>query len=73
MQSHISYPVGKITEKAVCVSVFLTIWHCNVFLTIWHCNFSAELTKTPSGCFFTDFTHWVMNYDFTANNFFLVV
>jgi len=57
MQSHISYPVGKITEKAVCVSVFLTIWHC---------NFSAELT-------FTDFTHWVMNYDFTANNFFLVV
>jgi len=21
-------PVGKITEKAVCKSVFLTIWHC---------------------------------------------
>jgi len=28
--------VGKIAEKAVCGSVFLTIWHCNL---------SAELTK----------------------------
>jgi len=31
-----TFPVGKIAEKAVCKSVFLTIWHCNV---------SAELTK----------------------------
>jgi len=22
------YPVGKIPEKAVCRSVFLTMWHC---------------------------------------------
>jgi len=31
--------LGKIAEKAVCKSVFLTIWHC---------IFSAELTKTHS-------------------------
>jgi len=31
--------VGKITEKAVCKSVFLTIWHCNL---------SAELTNSHS-------------------------
>jgi len=33
------YPVDNIAEKAVCRSVFLTIWHCNL---------SAELTKTLS-------------------------
>jgi len=26
------YPVGKITEKAVCGSVVLTIWHCIIIL-----------------------------------------
>jgi len=31
--------VGKITEKAVCRSAFLTTWHCTS---------SAELTKTHS-------------------------
>jgi len=30
-------PVGKIAEKAVCRSVFLTTWHCIL---------SVELTKT---------------------------
>jgi len=34
--SRLSFPVGKIAEKAVCKSVFLTIWHCIL---------SAELTK----------------------------
>jgi len=33
------YPVGKITEKAVCR---------NGFLTTWHCILSAELTKMHS-------------------------
>jgi len=43
--------VGKITEKAVCRSVFLITWHC-----IW----SAELTKTHSyRLFFWRFCHWV--------------
>jgi len=32
-------PVGKITEKAVCESVFFTPWHCIL---------SAELIKTHS-------------------------
>jgi len=37
------YPMGKSAEKAVCMSVFLTIWHYIL---------SAELTKrTPSDCF----------------------
>jgi len=39
-----SFPVGKISEKALCKSVFLTIWHC--FL-------SAELNS--SDCFFWRF------------------
>jgi len=30
------YPVGKIAEKAVCRTEFLTIWHC---------IFSAEFNK----------------------------
>jgi len=39
-------PVGKIAEKAVCRSAFLTTWYCIL---------SAELTKTtPSDCFFCD-------------------
>jgi len=44
--------VGKITEKAVCMSVFLTTWHC--FL-------SAELIKTHSFrlFFFGDVAHWL--------------
>jgi len=43
-------PVGKINEKAVCRSVFLTTWHCIL---------SAELTKTHSfRLFFSDFAHW---------------
>jgi len=37
--SIISHPVGKITEKAICRSVFLTLWHCIL---------SAESTKTHS-------------------------
>jgi len=37
--SRIYFPVGKIAEKAVYRSVFLTIWHCIL---------SAELTKTHS-------------------------
>jgi len=43
--------VGKIAEKAVCKSVFLTIWHCIL---------GAELTKTHSFrlFFFYDFAHW---------------
>jgi len=24
----IDIPVGKIAEKAACMSVFLTVWHC---------------------------------------------
>jgi len=35
----LSNPVGKIDEKAVCKSVFWTIWHCVL---------SAELIKTHS-------------------------
>jgi len=43
--------VGKITEKAVRKSVFLTTWHS---------IFSAELTKTHSfRLFFGDFALWV--------------
>jgi len=39
-------PVGKIAENEVCMSVFLTIWHCN-------------LSKTHSfRLFFGDFAHW---------------
>jgi len=38
------YPVGKITEKAVCRSVFLTTWHYIM---------SAVLKCTPSDCFLT--------------------
>jgi len=38
------YPVGKIAEKAVSKSVFLTIWHC----ILRHCILSAKLTKTHS-------------------------
>jgi len=43
--------VGKIAEKAVCRSEFLT----------WHCIFSAKLTKTHSIrlFFFDDFAYWV--------------
>jgi len=39
---------AKLLQKAVCRSVFLTIWHCNwsVFLTIWHCNFECRIKKT---------------------------
>jgi len=43
------YPVGKIAAKAVCRSVFLTT----------ALYFDAELTKTPSDCFFGDFAYWV--------------
>jgi len=43
--------VGKIAEKAVCGSVFLTTWHCIL---------STELEKrTSSDWFFGDFAHWV--------------
>jgi len=43
-------PVGKIAEKAVCRSVFLTMWHCIL---------SAELTKMHCfRLFFGDFVHW---------------
>jgi len=42
-------PVGKIAEKAVCKSVFLTIWHGIL---------SAELTKTHSFRLLGDFAHW---------------
>jgi len=38
--------VGEISEKAVCRSVFLIIWHCIL---------SAELTKMH---YFGDFAHW---------------
>jgi len=47
--------VGKIAEKTVCMSIFLTIWHCIL---------SAELTKTR--LFFGDFAYWVA---FQINNF----
>jgi len=41
------YPVGKITENAVCRRVFLTTWHCIL---------SAKLTKPHSfGLFFGDY------------------
>jgi len=45
--------VGKIAEKAVYKSVFLTKWHCNL---------SAKLTKrsAPSDCCFSDFAHWAI-------------
>jgi len=48
----VTFPVGKITEKAVCKSVFLTAWHCIL---------SAELTKSHSFtlCVFGDFAHLV--------------
>jgi len=43
-------PVGKIAERAVCRSVFLTICHCIL---------NAEFTKTHSfRLSFGDFTHW---------------
>jgi len=53
--NQIIFPVGRIAEKVVRRSVFLTIWHC---------IFSAKLTKkrTPSDCFFADFAHWVRTY-----------
>jgi len=42
--------VGKIAKKAVCRSVFFTIWHFNL---------SAELTETHSlRLFFGNFVHW---------------
>jgi len=42
--------VGKIAEKAVCRSLFLTTWHCML---------SAELTKYAlfQTVFFGDFAH----------------
>jgi len=44
-------PVGKITEKEVRRSVFLTTWHCVL---------SADLTKHAlfQTVFFGDFAHW---------------
>jgi len=39
-------PVGKIAEKAVCRSVFLTIW---------------QQKYAPTDCFFGDFAHWDPN------------
>jgi len=47
-----TYPVSEIVEKAVCGSVFLTIWHC-----VW----SAELIKNAllQTVFLTDFVHCV--------------
>jgi len=39
--------MGKIADKAVCRSVFLTTWHCLL---------SAELTKTHS---FRPFFFWL--------------
>jgi len=43
-------PVGKIAEKAVCRSAFLTTWHC---------IFSAEVTKSaPLQTVFWHFAHW---------------
>jgi len=53
-------PVGKIAEKAVRRSVFLTTWHC-VFLTTWHCILSAKLIKNAlfrTVFFFREFAHW---------------
>jgi len=46
-----SNPVGKIAEKSVCGSVFLTIWHGIL---------SAELKKhiLSDRLFFDDFAHW---------------
>jgi len=44
-------PVGKISEKALCRSVFLTTLHCIL---------SAELTKNV--LLQTDFAHWDINY-----------
>jgi len=42
--------VGKIGEKAVCKSVFLTIWHCNCRI-----NKNALL---QTNFFFGDFAQW---------------
>jgi len=40
--------VGKIAEKAVCGSVFLTLY--------FECQINKE--RTPSNCFFGDFAYW---------------
>jgi len=49
LELRLSHPVGKIAEKAVFRSVFLTIWHCVL---------SAELTKTHYyRLFFGHFAH----------------
>jgi len=55
--------VGKITEKAVCESVFFTPWHCIL---------SAELIKTHSfrDCFLGDFAHWDMGEGEVHDNLF---
>jgi len=51
--------MGKIAEKAICGSVFLTIWHCIL---------SAELTKMHSSrLFFGDFARWEARLEFEAS------
>jgi len=42
-------PVNKITEKAVCRSVLLTIWYC-ILNTIKKKN-KKKKKRTPSDCF----------------------
>jgi len=42
-----TYSVGKIVERAVWRSVFLTTWHC-----IFECRINKN---TPSDCFFRRF------------------
>ena len=43
-------PAGKIAEKAVCMSVFLTIWHC-ILMPI-------QQKLTPPVLLFCDFAGW---------------
>jgi len=45
------FPVGKIAEKAVRGSVFLTM------ALYFECRINKK--RTPSDCFFSDFAHWV--------------
>jgi len=47
--------VGKIAEKAISRSVFLTTWH------VFECRINKK--RTPSDCFFGDFAHWEVTKD----------
>jgi len=42
---------AKVAEKAVCRSVFLTIWH--------YFEYRINKKRTPLDCFFGDFALWV--------------